>query len=88
MVAIIVVYIGLITTFSSAVSLLKPLAFLGIHTRGRASMLLALGLVLVVACMLFPARKIHLAVPRTQLDQFSPVYQFNEIHTIQIQASS
>ncbi len=87
MLAMIVVYLGLITTFLSSVSLLKPLAFLGIHTRGRACMMLALGLALVVAGMAFPAREVRVSSLRTQLDQYVPVYQFNEVHTIRVHAS-
>src|SRR6266704_3271169 len=87
MFAITVVYLGLITTFVSTVSLLKPLVFLGIHTRGRACMMLALGLALVAAGMAFPAREIHVSLLRTQLDQYMPVYQFNEVHIIRVHAS-
>jgi hypothetical protein len=87
MFAVIVLYLGLIIMFVSAVSLLKPLAFLGIHTRGRACMLLVLGLAFVVAGMAFPAGEVRVTSPRTQLDQFVPVYQFNEVHTIRVRAS-
>ncbi len=87
MFAVTVVYLGLITTFVSTVSLLKPLVFLGIHTRGRACMMLALGLALVAAGMAFPAREIRVRLLRTQLDEYMPVYQFNEIHIIRVHAS-
>jgi hypothetical protein len=82
-----VMYLGLITTFLSAVSLIMPLAFLGIHTRGRASMLLVLGLALVIAGAALPAREVRVTSPRTQLDEFVPAYQFNEVHATPVRAS-
>ncbi len=79
-----VVYLGLITAFFSAVSLVKPLSFLGIRTRRRGVFFLALGLVFVVIGWALPAKEVRVAAPRTQLDQFAPVYQFNEFHAIRM----
>src|SRR5258708_220836 len=87
MFAVTLVYLGLVTTCLSAVSLLKPLAFLGIHTRARASMLLVLGLAFVIAGLALPAGEVRVTSPRTRLDEFVPVYQFNEVHTIRVRAS-
>src|SRR5882724_1490463 len=87
MLGVTVVYLGLVTTFLSAISLLRPLVFLGIHTRERACMALAIGLALVTVGAVFPAREVHVLSLRTQLDQYVPVYQFNEVHTMRVQAS-
>ncbi|HXO22523.1 MAG TPA: hypothetical protein VOA87_21590 [Thermoanaerobaculia bacterium] len=86
MLGVVVVDLGLLTAFLGAVSLVKPLAFLGIRTRRRAALLLALGLVVVVAGASLPAREVRVAVPRTELDRFAPAYQFNEVHSLIIAA--
>jgi hypothetical protein len=36
---------------------------------------------------LLPASDMRVAAPRTQLDQFMPVYQFSEFHSIRVKAS-
>jgi len=40
----------------------------------------------VIGCLL-PAKETHVNSLRTHLDQFAPVYQFNEFHSIRIPAS-
>ncbi len=82
-----VAYLGLIVSVLGAFSLLKPLSWLGIHTRGRAASVLVLGIVCVVTGWLLPANEVRVDEPRTQLDQFMPVYQFHEFHSIRIAAS-
>jgi hypothetical protein len=83
---IIVVYLGLIAGFIGAVSCFKPLSWLGITTRWRAAFLLGTGLVLVLVGWFLPAGEMRVVAPRTQLDQFVPVYQFNELHSIRVAA--
>jgi hypothetical protein len=82
-----VVYLGVITAFLGAVSLLKPASWLGIRTRGRAASILALGFAIVATGWALPARDMRVSAPHTQLDQFVPVYQFNEVHSIRVAAS-
>src|SRR5262249_21819620 len=81
-----VVYLGYIAAFLALASLLKPLAFLGIRTRRSAALLLLLSFILTGVGWLLPAKESKIDAPRTQLDQFVPVYQFNEVHSIRIQA--
>lgn len=81
-----VAYLGLISAFLGAVSLIKPLRFLGILTRQRALIVVAAGLLIVVIGCLLPAKETRISQPRTQLDQFMPVYQFSEFHSIHIAA--
>jgi hypothetical protein len=81
-----VVYLGLISSFVGAISVIKPLAFLGIHTRQRAALVVAVGfLVAVIGCLL-PAKEMRVETVRTHLDEFMPVYQFHEFHSIRIPA--
>lgn len=86
MVAIGIVYFGLISAFAGVISLIKPLSFLGIPTRQRGLIVLATGIVVSVIGCLLPARETHIDSIRSQLDQFVPVYQFNEVHSIRITA--
>jgi hypothetical protein len=81
-----VVYLGLIAAFLGGVSLLRPLSFLAIRTRRQAALILALGLIIVAIGGSLPASEIRVATPHLQLDQFVPVYQFSEFHSIRIAA--
>lgn len=87
MLGVALVYFGLVAAFVGAASLLRPASWLGIRTRGRAALTLALGFTIVAIGWMLPAREVRVGTPRTQLDQFVPVYQFNEIHSIRIAAS-
>jgi hypothetical protein len=86
MLGVVVVYLGLIAAFLGGVSLLRPLSFLAISTRRRAALVLGLGFMLVVMGGSLPAREARVATALTQLDQFAPVYQFSEFHSIGIAA--
>jgi len=83
---VVLVYLGLIAAFLGGVSLLRPLSFLAIRTRRQAALVLVLGLMVVVMGGSLPARVVHVATPRTELDQFAPVYQFSEFHSMRITA--
>jgi hypothetical protein len=87
MLGVVVVYLGLFAAFVGGVSVLWPLSFLAIRTRRQAAVVLALGFIIVVIGESLPARETRVATPRTQLDQFAPVYQFSESHSIRISAS-
>jgi len=82
-----VVYAGFILAFAGFVSLVKPLRFLGIRSRARGGLILLAGLLAVMVGMALPAPETRIAVPRTELDHFVPVYQFREFHSIQVAAS-
>src|SRR5436853_3593896 len=81
-----IVYFGLITAMLGTASLIKPLSFLGIASRGRGAFLVALGVFIVIVGWLLPAKEIRVTAPQTYLDQFVPVYQFNEYHVVEIAA--
>lgn len=86
MFAVGVVYLGLTTIFFGTISAIKPLAFLGIRTRRGALIVVTAGFLIAMIGALLPAQEKRVTTARTQLDQFMPAYQFNEIHSIQIQA--
>jgi hypothetical protein len=72
--------------FVGGVSVLKPLKVLAIDSRWRALAVMAAGLVGVVIGASLPAKEIRVALPRTQLDQFVPAWQFSEFHSVRIAA--
>jgi hypothetical protein len=80
------VYAGLIAVLVGAASLLKPLAFLGIRTRPRGALVLGIGLIVAAVGAFLPARDTRVEAIQTHLDEFAPVYQFNEVHRIQVRA--
>ena len=86
MLGVVVVYLGLIAAFLGGVSFLRPLSFLAIRTRRQAALVLAIGSIVVVMGESLPAKEVRVTTPRTQLDQFAPVYQFSEFHSIRIAA--
>ena len=81
-----VVYLGLVAAAVGAVSVLVPLAFLGIRRRVSGLILMVAGVAVVVVGMALPARERRIGAPVTQLDYFMPRYQFNEVHVARIHA--
>lgn len=80
------VYAGLLTVLSGVISLLRPRLFPKIRNRRRAALVLALGLLIATLGFAFPTQETRIAEPRTQLDQFTPVYHFSEVHSIRVRA--
>jgi hypothetical protein len=85
LIAVALMYAGLGSIGLGAISLLKPLAFLGIRTRLCGAIVMAAGVLLVVAAVLFPAPLQH-GSGEQALDKFVPAYQFYEVHSTMIQA--
>lgn len=86
MVASGLVYLGLIAAGVGAVSVLVPLAFLGIRRRVTGLLLMATGAAVVMVGMVLPARETRIVTPVTRLDHFMPRYQFSEVHSARIKA--
>jgi hypothetical protein len=86
MFAVVLVYAGFIAMFLGGASLVKPLAFLGIRSRRRGVVVLAAGLLFAGTGFAFPAPDRQVTALRTRLDEFVPLYQFNEFHSIRVAA--
>jgi hypothetical protein len=85
LIGVALMYAGLGTIGLGAISLLKPLTFLAIRTRLAGCIVIAAGVLLVVAAVLLPA-PLRRGSGEQALDNFLPAYQFNEVHSILIQA--
>jgi hypothetical protein len=86
MFAVVLAYFGLLAAFTGVISLVRPIALLGIPTRSRAAAVVAAGLFVTLAALLLPARKTVTASSRTALDRIAPAYQFREVHSVTIRA--
>lgn len=81
------VYAGGLLGLVSMVAIVRPLRFLRISTRGQAAGLLLVAAMVILAGWLWPAPERHASPPTSRLDEFAPVYEFNEWHSIHIDAS-
>jgi hypothetical protein len=80
------VYAGLAALLLGAATLVHPLPSLGVTGRGAAALVLAAGVILVAIGWMLPAPDVRVATPHTVLDRFVPVYQFNEVHALHVDA--
>ena len=84
--AVLFVYFGLLVIVVGVVSTLRPLRRFGIGNRKRAAAVLALGVLILAFGATLPAGLIVVQNPALRLDDFAPAYQFNEVHTIEVDA--
>jgi len=82
-----ILYLALLGVAAGVVSLVIPLRFLGIRTRKRGALVLLLGLAAFTVGVYLPVTEARVETPRTRLDEFAPVYQFSEFHSVGIAAS-
>jgi hypothetical protein len=82
----ILVYAGLAACFLGVVSLLKPLAFLGIVSRRYGLSVLGCGIVLFLIGETLPVSETQIQAQQTKLDEYVPVNQFEEFHSILVHA--
>lgn len=79
-------YISVVLGLVGLVAAIRPLRRLRLRTRraGRLLLLGALGLALLA--LAWPHRLIPSQVSNMQIDRFMPSYDFNEVHSIRVQA--
>ncbi len=87
MIPVVLTDIGLLTAFTGLVSLVRPLAFIGIHGRRQAAAVLLAGVVVTVVALRLPAPETSVASAATALDRTTPSYQFHEVHSTTIRAT-
>src|SRR5271157_3566723 len=87
LIAVALVYGGLLVMLAGAVSLMWPLRLLAVRSRAAGAIVLLVGALMFVTGATLPAGETRIATPQTRLDEFAPVYQFSEFHAIEVNAS-
>ena len=82
----VLVYLGLALVVVGLVSLIRPIRFLYVRTRSVAAIVASVGLLVVIVTLSLPVRTKQVASPTTRLDDWMPVWQFNERHVICVEA--
>lgn len=81
-----VVYLGLALAFAGLALLVKPLRLLRVRTRRRGLAIAAAGVLIAGTGVVLPAPESRISRAETRLDEFAPVWQFSEHHTLRIAA--
>ena len=78
---------GGLTAAAGLLSLIRPLRWLGIRTRGRGALVVAAGAVLALGAMLLPDTTRTTDARDTLIDRWLPEWQFGESHERRVRAS-
>jgi hypothetical protein len=81
-----IVYAGLVIAAGGLVFVIKPIHRLHVATRGQGLAILAFGGAVAAVGLSLPTSESRVAKTETRLDEFVPVWQFGERHTIEIDA--
>jgi len=81
-----IVYSGLIITTAGLILFIKPIERLRVTSRSEALVIVGIGVLLMGVGLNLPAPESRVAKVETRLDEFIPVWQFRERHTIRIAA--
>lgn len=81
-----VVYIGLVVAVAGLTTVIKPLSRLGVATRRRGLGIAATGVGLACVGLFLPSTESRVTRKTTRLDEYIPVWQFREFHTIEVAA--
>src|SRR5215467_16115960 len=79
-------YSGIVLALCGLANLTIPFRFLGIRKRFVGALVLAGGVGLAVAALLWPATTFRVEQPRTRLDEVMPEFQFFERHSVRVHA--
>src|SRR5688500_1238283 len=81
-----VLYSGLVITAAALILLIKPIERLHVSSPSHALVIAGIGVFLVGVGLTLPAPESRIEKVQTRLDEFMPVWQFSERHTIRIDA--
>jgi hypothetical protein len=87
MLAVWCVYTGGVIALVGILSLVRPFKLVRIRTRRRASVVTAFGVAVIFVGFTLPAPERRASTMETRLDEFVPAYQFDEVHSVHIDAS-
>ena len=82
-----IVYSGLVVTAAGVILAIRPIERLHITTRSQGLAIAGLGVLIAGIGFVAPAPESRVAKVETRLDEFVPVWQFNERHSIAVDAS-
>src|SRR5260370_24431882 len=82
----VIVYFGLVVAAAGLVLVVRPIRRLGITTRWRGFGLAGGGVVLAGIGLVLPVSESRVTRMETRLDEFAPVWQFGEFHSIEVAA--
>ena len=86
MLPVLLVYLGPVISVLGFIWLVKPVAFGKIGSRTRGLIALVIGSAIATAGVLFPAPDMRIPSPHNRLDEFAPIYQFREFHSVRVNA--
>lgn len=81
-----IVYLGLVMVVAGLALVAKPIRRLRVPTRRRAFGVAGVGALVTVAGLILPAPESRVTHVQTRLDEFMPVWQFSELHAIDVAA--
>ena len=81
-----IVYSGLVTFAAGLILFIKPIDRLHVSSREQALAIAGIGAILIGVGLTIPASESRVRKVSTRLDEFVPVWQFSERHTIRIAA--
>jgi hypothetical protein len=81
-----IVYTGVVITMVGLILVVRPSERLHVSTRAQALVIVATGILLAGIALSAPTSESRVDKVETRLDEFVPVWQFNERHTIQVDA--
>jgi hypothetical protein len=82
----ILLYAALGLTGAGLAMCLKPIRRLRVPTRRRAALVAVSGARMVIVALALPASELRASTLDTRLDAAMPVWQFHEIHTVEVDA--
>ncbi len=82
----VIVYFGLVIATAGLVLVVKPIRRLRVTTRWRGFGIAGGGVLLAAIGLILPVSESRVTRMETRLDEFAPVWQFREFHTIDIAA--
>ncbi len=86
MIGSLVVYAGFLLAAVGVVLTVRPIRRLGVTTRWGGLMVAGAGALVAGVGMILPASESRVTRVETRLDEFAPVWQFREFHTIRVAA--
>ncbi len=84
----ILLYAGFVVAAAGAISLVVPLRFLAISSRGTGALVSAAGIIVAVIALSLPAKEKRAVVSSSLLDSVTPAWQFDERHEIVVNATA